>query len=177
MAFGVCLYFDSNTEKKVFSVWQKLADEGLTSSLLDAGFKPHIALAVFEQGNVECLYGPTKTFAESIKSFEIFLCSIGSFPIKTRPIFYSPVPTKQLIETHALFHNHISSEDLGCEKYYLPGNWIPHCTIACNIENEDTYRDVFWNCYNTELPITGNVARVGIVEYPPAKEMQCFELK
>ena len=117
MAFGVCLYFDQDTEKKIFSVWQKLADERLTTSLLDIGVKPHIALAVFEQGNVECLYGPTKTFAESIKPFRVVLCSIGSFPIEIKPIFSSPVPTKELLETHAQFHNYISSEDLSCQMY------------------------------------------------------------
>ena len=49
MPYGVMLYFDDQTEKTILNIWQSLAENNLSSSMLDAGIRPHITLAIYEE--------------------------------------------------------------------------------------------------------------------------------
>jgi len=176
MSIAVVLYFDKETERKIFSIWQKLAQEKLTSFLLDIGIRPHITLAIFEQVEIKSLSDTTQAFARNIKSFEINLCSIGSFPISEKPIYYLPVPTKQLLDIHSQYYNFISPIGCSGENYYLPGNWVPHCTVAENLGNENLFKQTLWNCCNAGIPIEGRITHIGIFEFMPVKEITNFAL-
>ena len=176
MSIAVVLYFDKQTETRLLSIWRDLAKKKLSTFLVDIGIRPHISLAVFQKNEIEDLLKRTQAFAKNIKSFEINLCSVGSFPISGRPIFYLPVPTTQLLDIHSQYHNSIGPIGLNCEKYYLPGNWVPHCTVAENISDEDLFKQIILDCCNAGMPVNGRVTHIGIFEYMPIKEIVDFAL-
>jgi 2'-5' RNA ligase len=176
MSVIVALYFDEKTEKKIFSIWQKLATERLTSFLLDIGIRPHITLTDFEQAEIKRLSDATRAFAGNAKSFEVNLCSVGSFPVTGKPIYYSPVPTKRLLDIHSEYYNFIKPIGLNWGNYYLPENWVPHCTVAEKVIDENAFKQTFWYCCNAGIPITGKIASIGIFEFMPVKEIVCFDL-
>jgi len=176
MNVAIVLYFDKKTEDKIFSIWRNLARGKLTSYLLDIGIRPHITLAVFEQAEIKSLSSATETFARDIESFEINLCSAGTFPVSRRPIYYLPVPTKQLLGIHSEYYNSIKSIGLKWENYYLPENWVPHCTVAEKVGDENVFKQTFWYCCNAGIPITGKITHIGIFEFMPVKEIACFAL-
>ena len=49
MPYGVMLYFDVQTEETISNIWQSLAKHDLSSSMLDAGIRPHLTLAIYEE--------------------------------------------------------------------------------------------------------------------------------
>ena len=176
MGVAVVLYFDEITEKTIFSIWQNLAKKRLSSYLLDIGIRPHITLGAFEQADIKSLSDMTRTFAGDTKSFEINLCSVGSFPVSERLIYYLPVPTKQLLGIHSEYYNFIRPIGLNWGNYYLPENWVPHCTVAEKVFDENVFKQTFWYCCNAGIPIKGRITHIGIFEFMPVKEIACFGL-
>jgi len=58
----------------------------------------------------------------------------------------------------------------GARPYYLPGNWIPHCTLACGL-SLDAIPAAVEVCSRAMLPVTTNVKRIGLVEIPKHREV------
>ena len=52
MGYAVHLYFDKQTETRIFTLWQRLAEQGVSSVVLDIDSRPHVSLAVFKDINV-----------------------------------------------------------------------------------------------------------------------------
>jgi hypothetical protein len=44
--------------------------------------------------------------------------------------FSCPVVTMDLLTLHNNLHKRLQQNDLQCSPNYLPGSWVPHCTIT-----------------------------------------------
>ncbi|MBR1273718.1 hypothetical protein [Bradyrhizobium sp. AUGA SZCCT0283] len=53
MAYAVSLLFNSEIADAVSARWQRLADAGLSRSMGDLGYQPHLTLAVYDALAVE----------------------------------------------------------------------------------------------------------------------------
>lgn len=48
MALAVSLLFDGATTAAVEALWQRLAEAGISKSMLDLGYSPHVTLTVVQ---------------------------------------------------------------------------------------------------------------------------------
>ena len=53
--------------------------------------------------------------------------------------------------------------------YYLPGNWVPHCTVAIDLSATEVIEAVVY-CREAFQPISGQFREIGLVEFRPVKE-------
>ncbi|MDH4203171.1 MAG: 2'-5' RNA ligase family protein [Phycisphaerae bacterium] len=177
MPYAVVLHFSDELEKKVLALWQKLADTKLTSSLLDFGIsRPHISLASFEKADVNILLKYVENLAKSTPSFSLNFDSVGSFPTDEKVVYLAPNRSDGFISIHREFHKSIQNTDLSCNEYYLPGKWLPHCTVAYRVEDLN-FKKAIEYCQETGHQFHGNVTGVGVLEYWPIKELASFPLK
>lgn len=103
----------------------------LTESLMaQIGASPHVSLAVFDSVDTSTLIDVVHSFAEDTSEFNIRLSSIGIFPGKENVVFLAPVITIELLALHQRFHDRLNAAELISDPYYLPGAWVPHCTIT-----------------------------------------------
>jgi 2'-5' RNA ligase len=175
MGYAVELYFDSETEKSIWDLRHALIGQGISSTISELGDRPHISLAVFPNVDCDTLISLTKEYAGKIEPFDFKLSAIGTFPTDENGLFLSPVPTNLLLNCHQGFHDRLAESKITPSAYYIPENWIPHCTVEMNIPDEQLPKAVEV-CKKEFKPLLGQFREIGVVEFRPIKHLATWSL-
>lgn len=175
MSFALVMYFDHASEKPIRTLWQKIADAGLTSSLPDSGVRPHLTLSVFNE--IDCLpcEEELEIFARRTRLLNLEASHIGIFAVPEPVVFIAPTPTKDLITFHQHLINAIAPQATPTNKMYKPGSWVPHCTVALDFKKEDAPQIVRISM-DFPLPFKLRATQIGVVRFQPIKPLFNFDL-
>ncbi|MBC6975029.1 2'-5' RNA ligase family protein [Bacillus sp. Xin] len=128
--YAVIAAFDERFSKHVKEIREERINIGHNEDL-----EPHIKLADYHTLDLK-LYGEKlEKFTEHIECFPVEFSSVGTFPTNGT-IFLAPIVTGRLLELHQSFHNHFVDFHDQPQSYYVPGKWVPHCTIATRLKRE-----------------------------------------
>jgi 2'-5' RNA ligase len=174
--FAIELYFDAQTEKEFFEFRKALYDSGIQPNLGNKNDRPHVSLAVFGMEDEQHLIDITESFATQIKSFPVILAANGVFPTPDNVLFLTPVPSLQLIKTHRDFHRILKKEKVVPSHYYLPDQWVPHCTLEFE-QPDDQFELMVLRCKKCFKPIHGSFSSLGIVSFRPTVYMAEYALQ
>ena len=166
MPFAVELRFDTQTEERIFNVWNAIHEAGINSSVLAAGYRPHISLGVCNGIESSVYEAEFSAFAASIAPFSLSFSSVGIFPGTEGVVFLGVTVTEQLLNIHAAFHKLFKNHAQEQRAYYAVRNWVPHCTIASGL-SEHQIAEAVAVCRQISLPISAKVTAVGLVEVSP----------
>ena len=171
MGYAIELFYDDASERAVRHIWDGLGTVLGRPSLSELGARPHVSLAVYGDG-LDTKGFPERLleFARSIDPFDFTLSSLGIFPGQEGVVFLAPVVTHRLLAVHARFHEEFSKYDNAGMGYYLPGNWVPHCTVAIDLSAAEVTEAVAC-CREVFQPISGRFREIGLVEFRPVKEL------
>ncbi|MXY49912.1 MAG: 2'-5' RNA ligase family protein [Gemmatimonadetes bacterium] len=170
MGYAIELFYDEASDRTVREIWDGLGTALGQPSLSELGARPHVSLAVYGDGyDTNGFPERLLEFARSIDPFDFTLSSLGTFPGQEGVVFLAPVVTRRLLAVHARFHEVFSKHDHVGMGYYLPGNWVPHCTVAIDLSEAEVTAAV---AYGREVfqPILGRFQEIGLVEFRPVKE-------
>jgi hypothetical protein len=167
MPYAIELYFDPATEKTIRDFWDVLAAAGIPSPLIPAGHRPHLTLAIYEGFDLERAGDDFLRFAGTVPPLRLTLPSIGIFPTQEGVLYIGVTPLVSLLDLHRRCHELLSPYTTGPREYYLPGRWVPHCTLTNNLSIEDIARGVPL-CCQLGLPLIATVEEIGICEVSPA---------
>jgi 2'-5' RNA ligase len=134
------MFFDSPTENIILKMWGKLAEHGISTEIRASGIRPHITLAVYEQLDCRDCEKRLAGLSERLDQLEIQATHLGIFFQPEAVLFLAPSVTEQLLDFHARVIETLKQDTGSCWDIYLPGNWVPHCTLAINLELEDLNR-------------------------------------
>lgn len=100
---------------------------------------------------------------------------IGSFATDEAVLLLMPAITRDLMDAHRDFHQMLGDLKIHEHGYYQPGRWVPHVTMAQNVQDEMMGRafDVMRKSFR---PITGNIIEAGLVRFKPLVSLGCFGL-
>jgi 2'-5' RNA ligase len=176
MLYAIEMFFDENSETNIQRIWRSLKESGISSYMNDSGSVPHITLSVFNKIDVNDVNNRLVSFSEKISKFTLSLSSIGAFPSEEGVLFLAPIVTEKLLHIHHLFHNSFTDLKEDQWPYYLPGSWVPHCTLSINTKREKVHEalDIVIKAYS---PLRIEVNRVGLVEYHPVKVLKEYKFK
>jgi len=172
---AVEFYFDRETEEKVFAFREALYRQGISRIQGLLNDKPHISLGVLPKNNSEKVIKLTEEFSRSINSFQFELNAVGVFPTPENVFFLIPIPNRKLLSIHARFQRLLKKEGLPVSDYYLPGKWVPHCTLEFNLPDEDLSRAILLSKAQFK-PITGTIKQIGVVAFRPIEYLAHFDL-
>jgi 2'-5' RNA ligase len=175
MPFAVEMFFDDNADKVVREVWHELARANVTSSQIDGGYRPHVTLGVFEGYTSPQFENEFRSFLGKRGAFPIKLDYLGVFPRTEGVVYFGAVVTGQLLSVHGEFTRHFGPLMMGVRPYYLPGSWVPHCTLAYGLSSAGIPAAVEV-CSRSMLPITAQVKEIALVEIPKHREVLTCEL-
>lgn len=175
MGFAVELYFDSQTERALRDLRKILTEAGVQPVLDEIGDRPHISLAVFSQVDPDELLIELKDFAREVDVMPITLSAIGSFPTADAVLFLAPAITQELMDVHWDLHQLIGDLKLHPHAYYMPDRWVPHSTIAQNIQPE-LVATAFDICRKSFKPINAKIIEIGLVRFRPVVALGEFPL-
>lgn len=173
MAFSVILYLDPVTDAEVRSLWQLLSERQISSVMTDMGVRPHVSLAGFEHVEAEAFCQALKVFAHSARPVTVRFEAVGTFPTEKGVVYLAPVVTLELLQLHAKFNNLVTELGLVPDEYYVPGNWVPHCTLAINLTPDEVAAAVTLGC-QSHVFHTAALTHIGLVEYMPIREICTF---
>lgn len=177
MQYAIELYFDSETEEKLYDLARKVADAKLSTKYLEWKTRPHVTLACFNDVDEEKCIEQLKKFAKSHKTAPANLESVAMFN-DTRVIFISPTMNRSMFDLHEELHTCMEEFDKTGWHWYCPDDWVPHCAIVLAGEDET---EVFYKASDLILrefeKIYGQFTRVGLVKITfPVEEIFTVEL-
>ena len=170
MTYAIELFYNKEMEQKLFRYVERIAGEKLSTYFFDCKARPHIALAGLNDINEKECIEELKQFAEKHKSIPAYIGSLGMFP-DTKTIFASPIMTEALCQIHRDLHECLGGFDTQGYEWYLPGRWVPHCTLAMMRNDGD---ESFYKACDLILrefeKVNGNFESIGLVKITPYTE-------
>lgn len=115
--YAVELYYDAETEKNLFHLAQRVADENLSTKFLEWKTRPHLTLACFNNVDEQKCIEQLKKFAQNHKRLPAYVGSIGMFN-DTKTIFASPIMNKSMYQFHKELHEYLNEFDTTGWKWY-----------------------------------------------------------
>lgn len=166
ITYAVEVYLDPESAAIVSRTWGRLADAGISRSMLREGYRPHWSLAVSKDLDVDGLARDMDMFVAKWEPLPVTLSSIGVFPTDEGVLYYGVVVTHDLVQRHAEFFELFPKHAENLREYYLPGNWVPHCTLAYWLPI-DELGNAMKIARETPLPIRCRTVEIAIVDFPP----------
>ena len=178
MPFVVELYFDSSTEKHIRDVWKAIDDAGISDSMPKGGYRPHVSLGVCDHLETDSLVQELSTFAAGVAPFGLSFPNIGIFSTSEGVVYLGVTVTEQLLNLHTAFHKIFKKYAEKQREYYTVGRWVPHCTLAFGL-SEDQIVEAVTVCRRIALPTSTKVREIGVVEVSPTscQTLCSFNLK
>lgn len=175
MPFAAVLYFEEKHEKEFLRIWESLSSENLTANLVEAEIRPHITLAIFDELNCRPCDSQLAKVAAQTRPINFQITHLGLFTHPEPVVFAAPTITQELLSFHKDIHDTLAAEAKNPWEMYLPGQWVPHCTLALGFDLKNLGR-IFDQCLKLGLPMQVQANQVGIVEFQPMKDVFKFRL-
>ena len=168
MPFAVEMYFDSEAEARIRCLWDQLANAEVSSFMIDIGARPHLSLAVYPSVDSEALCRELASFARSFDPISLEFASIGVFPGNEGVVYSAPTVTPELLAAHRRYHDQMQRLAPNCMRYYHPGKWTPHCTIATGVNVERRSQAVEL-CHSSNALGPFTIKEIGLIEFRPVR--------
>jgi 2'-5' RNA ligase len=161
MSFAVEMYFDEAADRAVRAAWKALADAGISTSMLDGISRPHVTLAVSDEIGAT-FKNALALFAKEVSPFELTFSHVGAFNTAEGVVFLAPTMTRSLLDLHQRFHAFFDQHAAKKWPYYLPGAWVPHCTLAFRLDAERLVA-AFAIAAEVKLPLACGITEIGLL--------------
>lgn len=177
LKYAIELYFDKDTEQKLYNLSLRVAEEKLSTKFLEWKTRPHLTLACFNDiDEIKCTE-LLRNFADSHRVMPAYIGSVGMFN-DTKTIFVSPLMNSGMYQLHRELHQCLKEFDTNGWEYYCPERWAPHCTIALTKEDKE---DVFYKASDLVLhefeKIQGEFTAIGLAKVTlPVEEIFIAQL-
>ena len=176
MAFGILLYFDPVTEQRITAIRDLLTLRGVSPIPAYLRTRPHISLGLFEGPYPARLTDQIRRFAQGADAINVQFGSVGMFPTQEGVVFLAAIVTKQLLHLHERMYAEVALSGHYTEQSYLPGKWVPHCTLAIRLTGKEIHK-VIDICRGEQVYMDGQITEIGGIEYPPVQEVGTYKLR
>jgi 2'-5' RNA ligase len=170
LTFTVELRFDPKTDATFQAVWARLAEQGISTSMLDFQARPHVTLSATAEMEAQSVQPWLKKLAAEIGIFEVLFQSLGIFPTVEGVVFFAPAVTQSLLDLHRRFHQECPGSWCAAP-YYAPHRWVPHSTAAVGL-NANHIANAIAVCMETPLPLAGWFAELALTEVQPRQPVR-----
>jgi 2'-5' RNA ligase len=176
MTLAIPIYFDSFSEAAIQVIWQELASQKVAPYMAESGIRPHITLAIYRDIDHNACQTLLSSLIQDLEPLQLNFSYLGIFTVPSPVVFLAPTVDQQLIDLHrkvnVLLHQ-VGEEPV---PFYLPGQWVPHCTLAVEFE-PDRINRVVEIARGMLLPIAAWATELCLIEYPPAQHVFTLPLK
>ena len=177
MKYAIEMFYDEETEEKLYSLARKVADANLSTKFLEWKTRPHVTLACFNDVDEEKCIEKLRDFAKCHKAVPANLDSIGMFN-DTRVIFISPTMNRAMYNLHEELHKCMEEFDKEGWHWYCPDDWVPHCAMVLAGEDDE---EIFYKASDLILrefrKMYGQFTKLGLVRITfPVEEIFTVEL-
>lgn len=163
MAQALEFYFDGEADAAVRGLWRRLDKAGVPSlaTRTHGRHRPHVTFALASTI-------PPRTrdaLREDLRLLSIpnlWLSTLAAFSASEPVLMLAAVVDTELLAVHSAVHDVLAKKVKQPSAYYLPGSWVPHCTLAQGMEPERVAAG-FAALYPVE-PIKARVTEIAVVD-------------
>nr|WP_209707927.1 2'-5' RNA ligase family protein [Crossiella equi] len=157
------LFFDPEADTAVRGLWRALESAGVPSlaTLGHRRHQPHISLALAASI-------PARTRAELRGDLALlampglWLHNVGAFATSENVLMLAAVVDAELLAVHSAVHDVLAGKVKHPSAYYLPGSWVPHCTLAQGVTTAELTAG--FAAVQPYEPIRASVSAVAVVD-------------
>ena len=161
--YGLISIFDEFTEQLIKNIWKELKENSISSYAYEVEDRiPHITFASYNNLDITDFIEQMDVIYSNRSVIDIQFSTIGSF-LNSCTLFFSPTVTKELFELHSNHHMIFERFNDNPNSLYLPGNWIPHCTIANRLSQEKLI-EAFNYCSKRQSTIIGQIVKMALID-------------
>ena len=171
----ISIYFDEKTEYKIRSYMKQIAKHTGNTHMLDGEVPPHITVAAFRTDSEEIAKELFENSKEKVFAGSVQWVSVGAF--FPGSLHLTPVLNEYLHQFVEIYNNEaVQYEGIYVDERYVPFQWLPHTTIANYLSGEQM-KKAFEVMRSQFAPFQGNVAKVGLAQTNPYRELITLQLK
>ena len=147
----------------VRDLWHRLDDAGVPSLARHSHrrHRPHVSLAVagaIPPRTRDALRADLALLAMP----RLWLYTLGTFPTEQNVLFLGAVVDTELLAVHSAAHDVLAGRVRQPWAYFLPGAWVPHCTLAHDLTASQLAAGLA--ALHPIAPIRADVAGLGITD-------------
>lgn len=162
-AYALVCFLDNETEQYIRKLWKGLSENNISKYGVESEDKrPHITIADYDTLNKEAFIDLMNKFYDDKVKVDITLNILGTF-INSGTLFISPTLSNELLDFHKIHHEYFEVFNDNENSFYLPSRWIPHCTIASRL-NEENMVSAFEFCSKELSTIKGKLSEIALIE-------------
>lgn len=176
MSSTIELFLDQHTCKVIRSVWKVLEEKKIGAPLYSTGAFPHISLFTYEKiDETRCREVLTEA-AERIAKLSIRFSHLGTFRQKKNVVYLGAERTEEMDELREQISAGLTQYSDTLWPYYGSESWIPHSTMATDLQREELERARETASRIITLPLISRAHKVALVEFAPVKHIFSLEL-
>jgi 2'-5' RNA ligase len=161
--YWVAAIFDYKTEQTIKGIWNELREASISfyaDEIKDG--RPHLTLASYSSLDEDKYIEGMKVLYKDKRAIDISFNTLGTF-LNYGSLFFAPTMTSELFDLHQSHHHFFQAYNHTANSLYLPGKWIPHCTLANNLQ-PDQMSEAFTFCLERNDTITGRITEIALIE-------------
>jgi hypothetical protein len=166
MPVAIELFLDEPSAAVVRQVWREIAEAGISSYMDASGIRPHLTLAVGAHVDGPAVEAVLREWSAATALRQVSFTGLGLTPAERSNIFLTPIVTLDLLELHVGLHHKLAGLIDSPSDRYLPGRWVPHCTLMERVPPDDLGRTLEIG-RRAPLPLVARLAEIGVVEFSP----------
>jgi hypothetical protein len=120
-------FFDGEADAAVRGLWRRLAEAGVPSP---ARHRPRVTFAAARTIPA----GTRAALREDLALLSIPALWLSTLAAFDGALVLTAVVDTELLAVHSAVHDVLAKRVRQPAAYYLPGSWIPHCTLAEHLE-------------------------------------------
>lgn len=176
MGYAIVGYFDLISDKKIKELWKGLADIGVDDYLINSANNPHIKFAMFDSLELDSTQKELNLLSKKIQKINIHFKKYGIYPNHDPFITIDIADNIEIIKLHKeiqkIFNKFGNEDNRG---YFAPGIWNPDCQLTVSIDKAKLATAVNY-LGETALPFNGQLEKIGVIEFYPAKQLFSYEI-
>ena len=102
--------------------------------MLKLNYPPHFTFAIYDEIDQDELHRVTRAVFADVGVIRILFDRVAWFDASPLVLWAAPKDRSKLDELHEAIHGDLTQYE--CRAHYLPGEWIPHCTLAMDIPDD-----------------------------------------
>lgn len=168
MPYAIELHFDEASTAAIGALTTQIQATCGGLDLVGSGGAPHISLALPTVTESAPLASLLASFAAQTPAFALVFAAAATFPGPQGVVYLAPVVTAELLAIHRTFHTQLAAIGVTSNPLYLPGQWVPHCTVGFALPAAQIGQAVMI-CRESAWPRTVTVTALRLIAFDPHK--------
>ena len=163
MAQALEFLFDDDADRAVRALWSRLEAAGIPSlaTRTHGRHRPHVTFALatsIPTATRDALRADLARLAIP----RLWLSTLAAFSSADQVLMLAAVVDTELLAVHSAVHDVLAGRVKAPSAYYLPGSWVPHCTLAQGLAPAEVSAG-FTTLYPVD-PIRAAITEISVVD-------------